>query len=77
MTANLIDVSRIRQQIFLVGLMLAFTAAYSALAPVSLGRILRRRARDRSRHLLHRTKRRVMRARARLNRHLDSVRSQF
>jgi len=70
-------VSRIRQQLFLVGLMLAFTAASSALAPVSFGRTLRRRASDQSRQLLKSTRRRVLRARVRVAQSLTAVRSHF
>jgi len=57
--------------------MLAFTAASSALAPVSFGRSLQRRASDRSRQLLHRTRRRMLRARVKVAQHITAVRSHF
>lgn len=57
-------VSRIRQQVFLVGLMVAFTALSSAMAPIALGQGLQRRARASRQRLLHRTRRRFARVRA-------------
>jgi hypothetical protein len=61
---NDFNVSRIRHQVFLVGLMLAFTAVSSAMAPIAFGHRLRSRAKDRSQLLLRRTRRRLNRARA-------------
>jgi hypothetical protein len=61
---NDFDVSRIRHQVFLVGLMVAFTAVSSAMAPISFGHLLRRSARDRSQLFLRHTRRRLARARA-------------
>jgi len=72
---NCVSVSRLRQQIFLVGLMVAFTAAYSALAPLSFGKQLRRRADQGRRRMLRRTRRRLVRARALVARRLRAGRT--
>jgi hypothetical protein len=61
-------VSRIRNQVFLVGLMLAFTAVSSAMAPISFGNRLRSRAKLGSQRIFRRTRRRFARARAMMKR---------
>ena len=50
--------SRIRDQLFYAGLAFVFTAVYSALVPIGVGRELRRNAK----HRVDRARRRVMRA---------------
>jgi hypothetical protein len=57
-------VLRIRHQVFFVGLMVAFTAVSSAMAPISLGNQLRRKARNESQRIFRRTRRRFAHARA-------------
>jgi hypothetical protein len=56
--------SRIRQQMFLVGLMVAFTAISSAMAPISIGQLLRHRADAQRRRIARRTRRRIAGVRA-------------
>ena len=58
------DVSRIRHQVFFMGLMVAFTAASSAMAPISFTHVLRRSAHERGQRMFRRTRRRIARARA-------------
>jgi len=56
-------VSRLREQLFLGGLLLATVAVQSALLPLSIGRSLRTRAADNGRRFLADTRRRLARAR--------------
>ncbi|HXW51524.1 MAG TPA: hypothetical protein VEJ41_05990 [Candidatus Acidoferrales bacterium] len=56
--------SRIRQQVFLVGLMVAFTALSSAMAPIAIGQGLRHRADAQRRRIVGRTRRRIAGVRA-------------
>ena len=55
--------SRLREQIFLGGLLIATVAVQSALVPLSIGHSLRVRAADKGRRLLATTRRRLARAR--------------
>jgi hypothetical protein len=57
-------VSRIRQQVFLVGLMVAFTALSSAMAPIAFGQGLQRRANTQRQRIVRRTRRRIAGMRA-------------
>jgi hypothetical protein len=61
--------SRIRNQLFYAGLAFVFTAVYSALVPISVGRELRRSAR----HRVARARRRVLHAGASIVRLLRSA----
>jgi hypothetical protein len=56
-------VSRLRQQLFLGGLLLATVAVQSALLPLSIGHSIRTRAADKGRRLMASTRRRIARAR--------------
>jgi hypothetical protein len=56
-------VSRLREQLFLGGLLLATVALQSALLPLSIGRSLRVRAAEKGRRLMATTRRRLARAR--------------
>gem|GEM_PF-4337913 len=55
--------SRLREQLFLGGLLLATVAVQSALLPLSLGHSLSTRAADKGRRLMATTRRRLARAR--------------
>jgi len=57
-------VTRIRQQVFLVGLMVAFTAISGAMAPIAIGLGLRRRAVAQRKRFVGRTRRRIAGVRA-------------
>jgi len=61
--------SRLRNQLFYAGLAVVFTAVYSALVPIGIGRELRRNAGNR----VERARRRVMRAGASFVRRLRSA----
>jgi hypothetical protein len=56
-------VSRLREKLFLGGLLLATVAVQSALVPLSIGNSLRTRAADNGRRLMATTRRRIARAR--------------
>jgi hypothetical protein len=56
-------VSRLREQLFLGGLLIATVAVQSALVPLSIGHSLRTRAADKGRRLMDTTRRRIARAR--------------
>lgn len=55
--------SRLREQLFLGGLLLATVAVQSALLPLSIGRSLRVRAADKGRRFIATTRLRLARAR--------------
>ncbi|HLJ83280.1 MAG TPA: hypothetical protein VKT51_03760 [Candidatus Eremiobacteraceae bacterium] len=55
--------SRLRERLFLGGLIIATVAVQSALIPLSIGQRLRARAADRGRRLMASTRHRIARAR--------------
>ncbi|MBV8205084.1 MAG: hypothetical protein JO343_04780 [Candidatus Eremiobacteraeota bacterium] len=65
--------TRIRHQFFLMTLMVAFTAASSAIAPLTFGYQLRDRARRQRLRIARRTRRRFARARGAVKRRTRPV----